>query len=85
MRLKLGGAVLAKGHKSFEALDAETHAIKPGSWESLDNHAKAEIIRMQLYQVHKERGSLGTYYQLYPDHTPPGWHEQADRGRERER
>ena len=47
---------------------------------------KAAAERALLFRIHQARGSLGTYYYLYPDDAPPGWftREQAKRDRERE-
>jgi hypothetical protein len=59
--------------------------VAPDSVEAMTDNEKWALRRAQLYAAHKARGSLGTYYYLYPDDAPPGYwkKERQDDGRER--
>jgi len=45
---------------------------------------RAAAMRAELYATHKARGSLGTYYEMFPDEKPIP-RERESEGRERER
>ena len=56
------------------------------NFESSEERAAAD--RAQLFQTHKARGSLGTYYGIYPQDMPapmrqPEWERRRDQERER--
>ena len=63
---------------------AERRKIHPNSFEAMTSDEKAAFLRAQLYQTHKARGSLGVFFQMYPDLAPPSRPRGGD-GRERER
>lgn len=50
-------------------------------YESSEERAAAA--RAELYATHKARGSLGVYYQMFPDEAPSP--RQKKEGQERER
>ena len=44
------------------------------------DHEKPERERLRLYYYHKNAGTLGVYYEQYPEYRPPG-REPQPRGR----
>ncbi len=61
----------------------EPRRIHPNSFEALADAEKAAAMRAQLYATHKAHGTLGMYYQLYPEDAPRV--RQRDKAREMEK
>ena len=76
---------LAKQRRERKTVMADERRIPPDSFEVLTSDEKAAARRAQLYATHKARGTLDTYYQLYPDERPPSRDNRKARGDERGR
>jgi len=59
--------------------------IDPNSFEALTNDEKAAARRAQLYATHKARGTLGIFYEMYPDLAPPPRRRDVERDDGRDR
>jgi hypothetical protein len=61
--------------------------IEDSAWfKALDASDKQWTLLMRLYETHKARGSLGTFYAMYADLlTQIGWLKRSDEPRERTR
>jgi hypothetical protein len=53
---------------------------RPTFLESLTAEERAAVLRAQLYETHKARGTLGIFYEMYPDLAPQRRSRDGDGG-----
>ena len=62
---------------------ADETLLKISAFDETTHEEKAAAKCAQLYATHKARGSLGTYFQMFPDDAPPEyWDPPRSRGSE---
>lgn len=68
---------------STDETNEQRRRLPPTAWAALSPAEQAERYRMELYMWHKNSGTLGTYYQMYPLDAPPTRKPRENDERER--